>query len=749
MVKGTLGPYNYMPEDMRNCSFAVMRDWLRRKLAEEREARDRRRAKAAAAIKKPETPSEDSDSDSSDTASFGREPSYEFDAILDKKYEHDRPLYLVAWKGNHDPSWVRPEDFTDPLHVLRYDAHVQQDCGGKVRFSESNSPSCSGHLQGMCRKHKLLHDDPPPQKRIRYTEDDASSNAVGSNDNAATMGSNDNAAVDEAGYTTPTPTTLTIPHTSILTSPPPHMSPIKVYGSVRVASHDATTSRTTTRITDEVWSITKAYLSRIMASLTDERQREFFKTFVFVFEYMAGRRLMMPRLPDVTLDMGLIRELVGSLEQFFRIDDTPTDAPPEQQLAHCLSGAIETMSCLSASSSSVSTMGDAMSIERTPTKTDTIMWSPMEATYSTSAPVTLQCYVCLEEVSPMQAIGCAAHTVHGEDAEIHTMCNHCLQHMVESWAKRDHREALLVKQKGVLHCQAPGCGAHLEEQQIALHTSPEVFERYVANRLRVVAGEQLLAQEETFRKELQQQMETLDDESASARYLERLKAEVIDIMATACPSCGQHFHGFLGCFALHCDAYIPGLGRVGCGKYFCAWCFTAFGTDKEAHDHLLDKKCQGVPSVKHRSKNFNGRLYGSERDFETSIKVLPPSPKKSHYFERMQTYEVDRDCREHTLFSLNIKLHTMYLSLERMQRTKRMQRTERMQRTLSVLSVLSVPPASLVPASLVPASLVYVCPSGVRLDGAPMRPVLSTVRHFCDHIWSRFLRGGRRREAPP
>ena len=393
-----------MPEDMRNCSFAVMRDWLRRKLVEEREARDRRRAKAAAAIKKPETSfrnddsedSEDSDSDSSDTASFVREPSYEFDAILDKKYEHDRPLYLVAWKGNHDPSWVRPEDFTDPLHILRYDAHVQQDCGGKVRFSDGNSPLCSGHQKGMCRKHKLMQDDPPPQKRIRYTEDDTSSNVVSSNDNAA---------VDEAGYTTPTSTALTIPHTSILTSPPPHMSPIKVYGSVGVTAHDTntgrtdtTTSRTTTRITDEVWSITKAYLNRIMASLTDERQRDFFKTFVFVFEYMAGRRLMMPRLPDVTLDMGLIRELVGSLEQFFRIDDTPTDAPPEQQLAHCLSGAIETMSCLSASSSSVSTMGDAMSIERTPTKTDTIMWSPMEATYSTSAPVTLQCYVCLEEV---------------------------------------------------------------------------------------------------------------------------------------------------------------------------------------------------------------------------------------------------------------------------------------------------------------------------------------------------------------
>lgn len=630
MVKGTLGPYNYMPEDMRNCSFAVMRDWLRRKLAEEREARDRRRAKAVAAIKKPEMPpndvnvnvneDEDSDSDSntdtSDTASFEREPSYEFDAILDKKYDDGRPLYLVAWKGNHDPSWVRPEDFTDLLHVLRYDAHVEQDCCGKVRFSNGNSPLCSGHLQGMCRKHKLMHDDPPPQKRVRYEEDEA---AVGNSN------TEDEVAVDEAGYTTPTPTALTVPHTSILTSPPPHISPIKVCGSVRVvAAQDTATGR----ISDEVWSITNAYLGRIMASLTDERQRDFFKTFVIVFEYMAGRRLMMPRLPDVALDMGLVRELVGSLEQFFRIDDTPTDAPPEQQLAHCLSGAIETMSCLSASSSSVSTMCDAMSIERTPTKTDTIMWSPMEATCSTSAPVTLQCYVCLEEVSPMQAIGCAAQTVHGEDAEVHTMCNHCLQHMVESWAVRDHRDAQLVKQKGVLHCQVPGCGAHLEEQQIALHTSPEVFERYVANRLRVVAGEQLLAQEEAFRKELQQQMETLDDESASARYLERLKAEVIDILATACPSCGQHFHGFLGCFALHCDAYIPGLGRVGCGKYFCAWCFTAFATDKEAHDHLLDRKCQGVPSVKHRSKNFNGRLYGSERDFDTSIKVCPLLPQK-------------------------------------------------------------------------------------------------------------------------
>ena len=643
MVKGTLGPYNYMPEDMRNCSFAVMRDWLRRKLAEEREARDRRRAKAAAAIKKPEMPpnevdvnededsdsDSDSDSDTSDTASFEREPSYEFDAILDKKYDDtDRPLYLVAWKGNHDPSWIRPEDFTDPLHVLRYDAHVQQDCGGKVRFSDGKSPSCSGHQQGMCRKHKLLHNDPPPppQKRVRYADDDAtlgSSNTV----DEATLGSSntvDEAAVDETGYTTPTPTALTVPHTSILTSPPPHISPIRVCGSVRIAAQDTAA----TRISDEVWSITNAYLNRIMASLTDERQRDFFKTFVIVFEYMAGRRLMMPRLPDVALDMGLVRELVGSLEQFFRIDDTPTDAPPEQQLAHCLSGAIETMSCLSASSSCVSTMCDAMSIERTPTKTDTIMWSPMEATCSTSAPITLQCYVCLEEVSPMQAIGCAAQTVHGEDAEVHTMCNHCLQHMVESWAMRDHRDAQLVKQKGVLHCQVPKCGAHLEEQQIALHTSPEVFERYVANRLRVVAGEQLLAQEEAFRKELQQQMETLDDESASARYLERLKAEVIDILATACPSCGQHFHGFLGCFALHCDAYIPGLGRVGCGKYFCAWCFTAFATDKEAHDHLLDRKCQGVPSVKHRSKNFNGRLYGSERDFETSIKVSPLLPQK-------------------------------------------------------------------------------------------------------------------------
>lgn len=226
-----------------------------------------------------------------------------------------------------------------------------------------------------------------------------------------------------------------------------------------------------------------------------------------------------------------------------------------------------------------------------------------------------QCYVCLERHPAARGIGCTGA------GEQHRICDDCLEHMVASWAIRDGRDRRMQELEGRLTCQLSECGADYLEQDIAQHTDPDVFDKYIANRMRIAA-----ARAETAANEQHQAQLVGAATETLAEQIGRMRLDVLEtVVATRCPACKMHFDGFQGCFVLECDGFAGGNDgrRVGCGAFFCAWCHQTFETDAEGHDHLLGggSKCQGVLPVRRRSRQFKGRLYGSDRDYQTATKV--------------------------------------------------------------------------------------------------------------------------------
>ena len=192
-------------------------------------------------------------------------------------------------------------------------------------------------------------------------------------------------------------------------------------------------------------------------------------------------------------------------------------------------------------------------------------------------PCELQCLICLEFVNAVKLVACGAPDV-DPDAEQHMICNGCLAFMIDTWCKLDGRNEALRRCRGVLMCQAPGCKGQIPDQQIALHTEPAVFECYIANRVRVqsalMSESKTLMLEGELRARVSAELDAVDRDGRLAREVKAIKDDVLDnVLVTRCPNelCRQAFDGFGGCFALHCDGLVPNVGRVGCGKYFCAW----------------------------------------------------------------------------------------------------------------------------------------------------------------------------------
>ena len=251
----------------------------------------------------------------------------------------------------------------------------------------------------------------------------------------------------------------------------------------------------------------------------------------------------------------------------------------------------------------------------------------------------VQCQVCLEAASVLKAIACtteaAINDVDLDEGEPrHHICNECLEHMVKSWSDRDARDVSVSRVGGRLQCQVTGCKGFFDDQSVATHATPAVFRAYVENRMRIAAHNRGAECETEFRARLEHELAVVDEGAAVARHINRLVGEVLeDVIATKCPGCQQHFDGFVGCFALECDGYVAGVGRVGCGVHFCAWCFQTFASENEAHGHLLGNHCKEVVPVRRRSRQFQGRLFGSKVDYNTAIKV-PRAPFPLYPFPR-------------------------------------------------------------------------------------------------------------------
>lgn len=243
--------------------------------------------------------------------------------------------------------------------------------------------------------------------------------------------------------------------------------------------------------------------------------------------------------------------------------------------------------------------------------------------------MSVKCQVCLDDCSVLKVISCTTEA-EANDMDLdggeprHHICNDCLEHMVQSWSSRDARDLSINRVGGRLQCQVTGCNGFFDDQRVASHTTPAVFRAYVENRMRIAAHNKGAECESEFQARLGHELAVLDEGATVARHIHRLVGEVLeDVIATKCPGCQQHFDGFVGCFALNCDGYVNGVGRVGCDAHFCGWCFALFKDENAAHEHLLGNHCKEVIPVRRRSRQFKGRLYGSVIDYVTSIKARP------------------------------------------------------------------------------------------------------------------------------
>jgi hypothetical protein len=95
--------------------------------------------------------------------------TFEFEEIIDKKVEHNLPLYHVVWSDG-SKSWEPIEHFSDVQHVLKYEAFLEaekKDCGGRIQLPNGKPPHCIGR-DDLCDRHRAIYEevkDRPKKKR--------------------------------------------------------------------------------------------------------------------------------------------------------------------------------------------------------------------------------------------------------------------------------------------------------------------------------------------------------------------------------------------------------------------------------------------------------------------------------------------------------------------------------------------------------------------------------------------------------
>lgn len=193
------------------------------------------------------------------------------------------------------------------------------------------------------------------------------------------------------------------------------------------------------------------------------------------------------------------------------------------------------------------------------------------------------CCICMEEVVASGGLECG--TPGTPAAERHFVCDLCFESYVETQCSIGSSSS--STEDGNLYCpgrcdeaspsgriQSARCSATYNSQDVARHTSREVFECYWLYRSRL--SEQRIATEMEAAWKARADAEKRHSEAMIA------KAELAELMTLKCPRCGQAFTDFQGCFALQCSRHL-------CRACFCGWCLQDCGKEPEAcHRHVIN-----------------------------------------------------------------------------------------------------------------------------------------------------------------
>lgn len=239
------------------------------------------------------------------------------------------------------------------------------------------------------------------------------------------------------------------------------------------------------------------------------------------------------------------------------------------------------------------------------------------------------CYVCLEDHprSNKNRVIC------GHD---HSICKSCLEYQTRLWCKRDVSDPRILQTKGRIRCEHIDCvdSPLYSHEKVYSVLSEEVAELYTQFRVQIALANGRQHERERIRKLLDEDL--VDD--AMRNYEWDISAEVNwlikhvqeEVCTIKCPHCKRAFQDFSDCFAVCCDAQDENGRRVGCGRYFCAWCMEGQPSNRAAHDHILDGCPHQIPQER-KNPLYDGFLFGHEDDF-----ALANQLRREHALDKLQ-----------------------------------------------------------------------------------------------------------------
>jgi serine/threonine protein kinase len=184
----------------------------------------------------------------------------------------------------------------------------------------------------------------------------------------------------------------------------------------------------------------------------------------------------------------------------------------------------------------------------------------------------LKCSICLEYFLLKQLIACDASIE--LDQSSHIVCQSCLIKFVEDFCSKDMY--FFVKSGGKINCIMPRCKRSFSDVSLFRNLPQNVFESYINVKGRWAELNVASIVEMEALKSIHNELDRLYSLDPKERELFILRKEITELVNLKCPSCGQVFVDFTGCFALTCSR---------CDARFCGWCLQQ-STQKDVHPHV-------------------------------------------------------------------------------------------------------------------------------------------------------------------
>jgi len=166
----------------------------------------------------------------------------------------------------------------------------------------------------------------------------------------------------------------------------------------------------------------------------------------------------------------------------------------------------------------------------------------------------------------------------------HFVCRDCLDRHVQTLVEAPI--SVRRKHEGRVFCPKYPCecdGLDFTDADLAASLSSATFQRYIQARMDLLEQRKVEELEAEMKQQLAAELDRMSALQEEQRKVLKARVHIEEqILTCKCPSCGQAFVDFDGCFALSCSR---------CRCSFCAWCGADGGRD--AHPHV--RECPEKP----------------------------------------------------------------------------------------------------------------------------------------------------------